>query len=202
MKIGQCDSRSWNSMFWQTMSKTGKKHFFLTLMGGEGYAILRNLCAAALLSTKTFAELSTIMKKHVEPTPNVILERYKFKQRRQRDDEDIKVFIEELKRVSTHCSFGENQRNSMRDRFVWGLQAEALQKRLLREKDLTFDKAAEMATAFESASRGAAGIHNNGIGRIADQPAVNYISDNKKTKPGGSRSSWDNRNNNQGETTV
>lgn len=62
---------------------------FTTLLGAEGYAILRNLCAPALPSTKTYKELSEVMKNHMEPVPNIILERFKFKQCSQKKGDDI-----------------------------------------------------------------------------------------------------------------
>lgn len=93
------------------------------------------------------------MKNHIHPAPNVILERFKFKQCKQGHGEDIKSFMENLKKSSLHCNFGVNQSEIMRDQFVWGLYLESLQKRLLREKELTFEKAIELATMFEIANR-------------------------------------------------
>ena len=60
--------------------------------------------------------------------------------------------------LSTHCGFSTNQNVLVFDQFVWGLHTEALQNRLLREKDLTFEKAVELAVTFEMAGKGAAGM--------------------------------------------
>ena len=151
---------------------------FLTLIGGEGYAILRNLCAPALPSTKTYHEFATIMKNHMDPTPNVMLERYKFKQCQQGGNEDIKSFVEKLKRASTYCEFGTTQNDNMRDQFVWGVKTEALQNRLLREKELTFEKAVELAIAFEMASKGAAGMAASNKGELPG--ALNFVAGTSK----------------------
>ncbi|XP_043478167.1 uncharacterized protein K02A2.6-like [Leptopilina heterotoma] len=170
-----------------SVQENKKASLFLTLLGGEGYAILRNLCAPDLPSSKTFTELATIMKDHMEPTPNEILERYKFRQCVQRETQEVKAFVEEIKKASTYCNFGANLQDSMRDQFVWGLRTEALQKRLLREKDLTFVKAVELSTAFELASKGAAGMNEST--KKTEQPSVNVIRDKNRFKSGSSGSS-------------
>ena len=43
-----------------------------------------------------YNELAEIIKKHMEPTPNVMLERYKFKKCVQQSGDDIKTFVEKL----------------------------------------------------------------------------------------------------------
>lgn len=48
---------------------------FLTLIGSDGYALLRNLCTPVLPGTKTLNELNDIMKNHLQPKPSVIAER-------------------------------------------------------------------------------------------------------------------------------
>lgn len=136
------------------MQENKKASLFLTLLGGEGYAILRNLRAPDFPSSKTFTQLAAIMKDHMEPTQNEILERYKFRQCVQRETKEVKAFVEEIKKASTYCNFGANLQDAMRDQFVCGLRTESLQKRLLREKDLNFVKAVELSTAFKLASKG------------------------------------------------
>ena len=116
--------------------------------------------------------------------PNEMLERFKFKQCRQKDGHKIKTFFEELKKTSTYCNFGANQNQNLRDQFVWGLREETLQKRLLREKDLDVIKAVEMATTFEQAGRGAEGMLNSkksGSGESTQTSALNFIA-GKKSK--------------------
>lgn len=95
-----------------------KAALFLTLIGKEGYAILRNLCAPDLPSSKNYIELASIMKSHMDPKPNVMLERYKFKQCRQDGNEEIKEYVQKLKMASTYCEFGQTQKDNMRDQFV------------------------------------------------------------------------------------
>ena len=42
----------------------------------------------------------------------------------------------------------------LRDRLVCGVQQDSIQQRLLAEKDLTYQKALELATAMEAAAQG------------------------------------------------
>lgn len=49
----------------------------------------------------------------------------------------------------------------MWDRFVCGLKCEAVQKRLLTEKDLTFKKAIELAMLAETAARDVQQLSNS-----------------------------------------
>lgn len=162
-----------------SVNEDRKAALFLTLIGSEGYSILRSLCSPELPSTKTYVQLVTLMKGHMEPEPNVILERFNFKQCKQRDGEDIKKFVENLKKVSIHCKFGSSQMESMRDQFVWGLATEMLQKRLLREKELTFDKAVELAITFEIANKGTVGWRDDSQ---VDTERVNYVNNNNNNK--------------------
>ena len=51
-----------------------KAALFLTLIGKERYAILRNLCAPELLNSKNDKEYASIIKNHMYPKPIVMLE--------------------------------------------------------------------------------------------------------------------------------
>jgi hypothetical protein len=70
---------------------------------------------------------------------------------RQRDDENINTYVAEIKKLSEHCEFGTALNDSLRDRFVCGLYNESIQKRLLVETSLTFEKALKLAVAMETA---------------------------------------------------
>ncbi|XP_014208233.1 uncharacterized protein LOC106639237 [Copidosoma floridanum] len=150
---------------------------FLTLLEKEAYGLLRNLCAPRLPAELSLRELATTMKNHLQPTPCVIMKRYKFKECRQRQDQGVKSFVAELKSLSTFCEF-ETLENSLRNQFVWGLACDATKKRLLGEKDLSFNKAVEIAQALEAASRDVAGMR---LSSTAGEP-IKHVVDKKKTK--------------------
>ena len=128
----------------------------LSLMGAKTYALVRSLTAPDRPSTKTFAEIVTILTDHLTPKPLVIAERFRFHKRNQLSGENIQAFVAELKKLSRQCDFGANLNDSLRDCFVCGIQNENIfQKRLLSEANLTYQRAVELAIAMETAAKDA-----------------------------------------------
>ena len=54
-----------------------------------------------------------------------------------------------LRNLAEHCEYGDTLETMLRDRIVRGIRDEKIQRRLLVEKKLTFQKAYEIATAME-----------------------------------------------------
>ena len=100
---------------------------FLSIIGSKTYAILRNLVAPAKPSSKGFDALCAELKKHFQPSKIVIAERFHFHRRSQGPEETISEFLAELRRLATHCSFGEFLNDVLRDRLVCGLCSESIQ---------------------------------------------------------------------------
>ena len=123
----------------------------LSLVGAQTYRLLRDLFSPTLPSTKDYATLCTKLKSHYSPEPLIIAERFRFHKRDQRADENIREFNVALRKLSEYCKFGANLDDSLRDRFVCGLKSEAIQKKLLTEHDLKYDRAVEIALSMESA---------------------------------------------------
>ena len=61
----------------------------------------------------------------------------------------------ELRRLSDDCEFGDTLSVMLRDRLVCGIKDERIQRRLLQDTDLTYDKAMSTARAMETAARNA-----------------------------------------------
>ena len=147
---------------------------FLTLIGNDTYALLRNLCSPVKPANSSLAELSTIMQDHLNPKPSIITQRYKFKSCRQKEGESVKSFIANIKKLSVHCDFGVNLESNVRDQFVFGLRAESIKKKLLGEKDLTYKKAVELALSWEMAGRDAAEMMST------EADSVNFVANNRR----------------------
>ena len=79
----------------------------------------------------------------------------------------------ELRRLSTHSSFGPYLNEALRDRLVCGLRSDNIQKRLLSVKDLTLKVALDTALSMEAADSTASALH----GRDAQ---VNILHKNKR----------------------
>ena len=123
----------------------------LSSIGASTYALLRDLVAPDAPGTLTFRRLSEVLTAHFEPKRMVIAERFYFHKRVQAVGESIADFDVVLRKLAIHCEFGATLEESLRDRFVCGLQHEATQRRLLSEPALTYQKALEIAKAMETA---------------------------------------------------
>lgn len=136
-------------------------HAFITLIGPKTYRLLRDLVAPAEPTAKSIEELKEVLRGHLSPKPSVIAERAKFHARRQKDSETISDFVAALKHLAQTCKFGTNLDETMRDRFVTGLQRVDIQKCLFAEDEsLTFKKAVDKALSLEQASRNASDCHS------------------------------------------
>ena len=120
---------------------------------GKTYGLLRNLMAPTLLKDKPLADVIAVLKKHFDPKPAVIAERFKFHKRDQLPGESLADYIAELRRLAIHCEFGEYLDDALRDQLVCGLHAEVTQRRLLTMKNLTLQEAIETALSMEAAEK-------------------------------------------------
>ena len=89
------------------------------------------------------------------------------------------AYVAELKKLATHCNFGANLNEALRDKLVCGLQNIQIQRRLLSEAKLKYSKALEIAVAMEAAVRDASELHSE----LHAEPRVDKISDNSKPPP-------------------
>lgn len=148
----------------------------LTSIGSSTYALLSNLLAPDTPKSKSLNDISTILKKYFETTRAIIAERFHFHKRQQAPAESITEYDAALRKLATHCNFGAYLEDALRDRFVCGLQCEAMQRRLLSEVDLTLKKAMELAQGMEAAASNTRSIKG------AD-PAIRNIIKKKPTNP-------------------
>lgn len=64
-------------------------------------------------------------------------------------------FITALQREAKDCGFGEYLQKGLRNQLVLGLRNQRIRTRLIEEKDLTFDKAKQIALSMEASGEGA-----------------------------------------------
>ncbi|KAK9737273.1 hypothetical protein QE152_g10862 [Popillia japonica] len=138
---------------------------------------MANLCDPDKPENKKFSELIELMSEHLEPAPSEIAERYKFRQRRQLENESVSVYVATLKKLAKTCKFGktllENEsvsvyvatlkklaktckfgktlEENLRDLLVFGVRNEGIRQRLFSEKNLDYKKAIELAINMEAA---------------------------------------------------
>ena len=125
----------------------------LSSIGAPTYALLSDLVAPNPPSDKSFAEISEILRSHFEPKRSVIAERFHFHKREQAVEESIADYDAALRKLATHCQFGATLEEALRDRFVCGLRHDTIQRRLLSETTLSYNKALDIAKGMEAADQ-------------------------------------------------
>ena len=121
---------------------------FLTVIGRDSYAQLKSLLAPESPTKYTYKDIKEKIEAHLKPRTIEIAERYKFHQVSQNSD-SVSTFITRLRHAAETCNFGTELDSMLRDRFVLGLNDEAVVKKLLLEDSLTFDKAVQIAATSE-----------------------------------------------------
>ena len=130
-----------------------KRAVLLTAVGAATYKTLRNIVSPSKPGEKSYAQLVEALSKHFKPTPSEIVERFKFHSRVRKAGESIATFVSELRSLSEYCNFGATLDDMVRDRLVCGVNDNAIQKRLLAEPSLTYQKAVELALSIETAAQ-------------------------------------------------
>lgn len=125
----------------------------ITLLGQETYAILKKLISPVEAKTQGYVELIKVLKDYFKPDLNEIPERYKFHKEDQKSGQSIGDYVVELKSKAATCKFGDFLKEALRDRFVFGVKSTYLRTMLLKERDLTFEKACEQALNWEAAEK-------------------------------------------------
>ena len=130
-----------------------KRSVFLTVIGAKAYKQLRSLIAPAKPGESDFATLSEAMKNHYSPAPSEIVQRFQFNSRFRRPGESVSTYVAELRALAEFCNFGDTLNLMIRDRLVCGINDENTQRLLLAEKELTYEKALEIARSQEAAAQ-------------------------------------------------
>lgn len=149
----------------------------LNLMGDQGIELYNTFNVSA---TAKVSEVLEQFEKYCNPRKNIVYERFIFFNAKQKPDQSIGEYIIELQTLSTSCEFMEKN-NLCRDRLIVGLLDVGLQERLLRESNLTLEKAAEFCRTTEASRQQA-----NAIQGQSSQTRTNAVErvDAVKTKEG------------------
>ena len=148
-----------------SVTEEKKVPVFLTVIGANNYALLSDYYSPGKPQDQSLDDLIKTMENHFEPVSIIIAERFQLYKCDQKSGETIADFMAELRRLATNCKFGAHLDNALRDRFVCGLNNEAIQKRLLLEKDLTMSKAVDLSLSLQSADEMSQAMHP---GKLSD----------------------------------
>lgn len=128
-----------------------KRSILLAVCGPATFKLIKSLTDS--LETKSFEDICSLVKSYYEPVPSPIVQRYKFNTRSRAPGEGVAAYVTALRELAEHCLYGSSLQEMLRDRLVCGVNHETIQKRLLAEKDLTYDTAYTLALAIETAEK-------------------------------------------------
>ena len=99
---------------------------------------------------KDVTKILKMFRDYCQPRKNTVYERYCFWSRNQVSDEPIDKWVKDLRTIARNCEFENQEDNMIRDKIVFGVQDSRVKERMLRETELTLEKAVEICRAAES----------------------------------------------------
>lgn len=88
-------------------------------------------------------------EQYCTPRRSETYERYVFRNRIQKESESIEQYVRDLRLKSKSCNFGTLRDSMIRDQIVVGVQNNRVRMHLLKEFDLTLEKAIKICRASE-----------------------------------------------------
>ena len=101
----------------------------------------------------SYTELVELVKKHYNPRPSAITQRFKFNSQVRQQGETVAEYVADLHKLYEHCDFKDALKDMLCDQLVWGIADSHIQHHLIAEDKLTFTKAQELAQAMELAAK-------------------------------------------------
>ncbi|UYV82259.1 K02A2.6-like [Cordylochernes scorpioides] len=138
-----------------------KRAYLLTLIGGKAYDTLKNLCSPKLPREYKYEELIEKLVEYFSPRRSIIVERFMFFGRIQKETESVSEYLVEIKRLASTCGFGEFLKEFLRDKLVCGLRNAKIQRRILSEGDVPLARVVEIALSMEAAEKNTRIFHVN-----------------------------------------
>lgn len=133
-----------------------KRAILLSVCGTATLKLINSLLTPDDLPTKSFAEIVQLVKEYYHPETSAIVMRFRFNSCVRKDGESVAAFAARLRELADKCKYqADIVKELVRDRLVCGIHDDRLQRRLLAEPDLTYDKAFELAQIHEAAERNA-----------------------------------------------
>ena len=118
--------------------------------------------------------LDTVLEKftaYCNPRKNITIIRHKFFTYKQQEGQSFNDYVIELKKRSSECEFGNLQDSLVKDMIVCGVIDNSLRERLLRDADLTLDKAIASGHAAEETR-----LHAKELNSFQNNVEVNKVS--------------------------
>lgn len=164
-------------------SKEVRSATFLHIVGNDAIQTLYNTFdfKAETCHADCNAEFHSIecIQGHFEnfctPRKNITVERHAFFLRNQIPGETFDMYLTDLKKKSSSCEFGDLRDSLIKDRIVLGINSDEVRGRLLREVDLTLEKAEAICRAAEQTA-----AHLKAMGATEEVRAINKETESKR----------------------
>ena len=130
-----------------------KRAVFLVAVGPSTFKLLRSLIVPVKPEEKSYADLVKVLTEYYRPTPSETVQRFKFHGRTRQPGESVAAYVAELRAIAEDCNFGDSLQAMLRDQIVCGINDKVVQRRLLSESPLSFDKALSLAQGLETAAQ-------------------------------------------------
>ncbi len=109
------------------MEKSGRS-ILLSVMGASPYKLLWSPVVPSKPGNKPYLELVEAMKKHHNPVPSEIVQRYKFNCHFRGDSESVATFVSELRSLAEFCNYSITLDDMLQDRLVCGINEDRIQR--------------------------------------------------------------------------
>lgn len=146
-------------------SQANQVNTLIYCMGDEADDILRGQ-ALSDAERQQYGAVKDSFATYFVPRKNVIYERARFNQRVQQINETVDSFITALYTLAENCSYGALHDELIRDRLVVGLRDTGLAERMQLDRDLTLEKALNMARQSEVIKRQQTDLRGEAKGEI------------------------------------
>ncbi len=106
---------------------------FITAFGKEALSLLRTLVYSKTLRDVSIADIQEVLLRHARPAQFELVKRVKFHTLVRNPYETVREFVVHIQRQASKCNFQEHL-----DRLVTGINRPELRRKLLSEKDTSF----------------------------------------------------------------
>ena len=125
----------------------------LSACGSSTFKTIESLVGAETLKDLAYSDLVKKLSDHYDPVPSSIVQRYKFYNRTRQEGESVTDFMASLREIAKYCEYKDTLNMMLRDRLVCSVNHQAIQKRLLGEKELSYERALEITLSIETAEK-------------------------------------------------
>lgn len=149
---------------------TGRRAaILLSCIGSEAHAVFRTLDVPEA-DRKKVEKVTEALERHFIGQTNEIYERYKLYIRSQETGESFDSYFADLRTLIKTCNYGAVEESILRDKIVFGIQNDAVKRRLLETRNLTLNQAIDMCRANETASNQLKVMSSDDVNAVSHKP--------------------------------